>query len=131
MSKVENALKVMVLDTKIRGWMWRNDPKAMKQALNALEMDMVDRSRMDGTGHNDFKSWDENTAIQFMHLNKKVKVFAGLFIYSGMGYGNYYSTDGNVYWCSTTESYNMAEEDGVDHRFRDALEGHKPVYLGD
>jgi hypothetical protein len=35
-SRMEAALRVMVLDPKISSWLEANDPKALEQALNAL-----------------------------------------------------------------------------------------------
>lgn len=35
--RVANALKVMMLDSRIRGWLVENDPKALQQAVEALD----------------------------------------------------------------------------------------------
>jgi len=39
MQKLVNALKVVVLDKKISGWLKENDPKALEQIIDALESD--------------------------------------------------------------------------------------------
>jgi hypothetical protein len=35
-ARLRNALKVLVLDAKIRAWLEANDPKALEQAMRAL-----------------------------------------------------------------------------------------------
>ena len=59
------------------------------------------------------------------------KPFPGLFFYEAWGYGNYYSSDGNKYWCQTSEGHRLAARDGLDMKVIDALENYQPVYLGD
>lgn len=57
--------------------------------------------------------------------------FPGLFYYSGFGYGNYYSTDGSVYWGTESEARAQAAQEGVECQYVDSLEGYQAVYLGD
>lgn len=62
---------------------------------------------------------------------REIHPFPGLFWYSGFGYGNYYSTDGTVYWGSFSQARQMAENESVKLVYVDSLEGYKAVYLGD
>ena len=63
---------------------------------------------------------------------REVTPYPGLFWYSGFGYGNYFSGDGNVYWAARSEAYELARLDGLKMESIDSLEGYRPVYfLGD
>lgn len=76
------------------------------------------------------RPWTEGDIVKFV-TGKPLKVFAGLYFYSGFGYGDYYSTDGKVYWGSSSESAELAKRDGVKRDYIDSFTGYKPVYLGD
>jgi hypothetical protein len=62
---------------------------------------------------------------------REVRPFAGLFYYHGLGYGEYFSTDGYAYNCLRSEACVLAAQDGKRMETIDSLEGYKAVYLGD
>jgi hypothetical protein len=41
-----NALQVMLLDRRIRGWLEQNDPKALQQALDAIHSTETDNPHL-------------------------------------------------------------------------------------
>lgn len=69
--------------------------------------------------------------FKFIHSNRTIKLKPGLFIYSGFGMGEYYSSDGFKYWCLTSEARAQAEKENVKYDSQDSLEGYKATYLGD
>ena len=63
----------------------------------------------------DIKSpWKEGNTFRYVEYERRGRVFAGLFLDSGLGMGGYYSIDGWCYWCSKSESVQFAKEDGVE-----------------
>ena len=86
---------------------------------------------MDGQGKNNFRKWDMENALFKYADGSECKINAGTFVYSGFGYGYYYSINGNKYWCKRSESRDMALEDGVNYLERDSLNQHHTPYLGD
>ena len=62
---------------------------------------------------------------------REVTPFPGLFWYSGFGYGDYFSNDGNRYWTSRSEAHELARLDGLKMEAIDSLEGYQATYLGD
>ena len=55
----------------------------------------------------------------------------GLFVYSGFGTGNYYSSDGKIYSCSTSEASEMARLEQVEWRHIDSFNYYQSTYVGD
>ena len=60
-----------------------------------------------------------------------IKVYAGLYFYHGFGYGEYFSSDGFVYWGNSSDARGMAKAENVTMHYIDAFTGYRPVYLGD
>lgn len=53
------------------------------------------------------------------NLPQTFKVFAGLFWYRGFGMGEYFSSDGGVYWVGATRAHAMAEDEKVSFHWED------------
>lgn len=79
----------------------------------------------------DFRSgcWKEGEVV-ILENNESLEVFAGLFLYSGFGMGNYFSKNGSIVWRKSTNANNQAKEEEVSFRYVDRLNGYKGTYLG-
>lgn len=56
----------------------------------------------------------------------------GLFLYSGLGMGDYYSKTGVKVWMPNDKSPRLlAEAEGVRFYFEDSFSGYQRTYLGD
>lgn len=62
---------------------------------------------------------------------REIVPFAGLFYYSGFGYGYLYISPENREWMDRTEALKKCHELGLKYEFVDSLEGYQSVYLGD
>jgi hypothetical protein len=59
-----------------------------------------------------------------------IEIFAGLFLYSGFGMGNYYSaTENEIFWCGSTEARKRAEAEGVLYVYYDSKDWTKDPKL--
>ena len=64
--------------------------------------------------------WNGRTTVM-VGADHKTKIWpkAGLFIYSGFGGGNYFSTTGKVVQCGPSDARGLAEKEGVTYVNRD------------
>lgn len=101
------------------GAIWGTRPKVMTtDEIHAEE------AWLDGGG----KSWKPGDTAKFGRNNERdVQVFSGLFRYSGMGMGNYYSASQRVDWIDTTEAQRKAKEEGVRFVYWDAEQAFDPA----
>ena len=77
------------------------------------------------------RPWKEGDERQFAGSKYKIKVREGLYWYHGFGCGEWFSSDGNVYWGTSSELRTLASVKGEGFEWVDSLQGYKPTYLGD
>ena len=101
------------------GAIWGTRPKVMTtDEIHAEE------AWLDGGG----KGWKPGDTAKFGRNNERdVQVFSGLFRYSGMGMGNYYSASQRVDWIDTTEAQRKAKEESVRFVYWDAEQAFDPA----
>jgi hypothetical protein len=73
------------------------------------------------------RQWKEGDTFAFYGSGERAPVKAGLFVYSGLGMGNYYSSDGFIYDCSTTEAHQIALRDDVPYEYVDSFRHYKSI----
>lgn len=71
-----------------------------------------------------------DTQVVGRELAARIEIFAGLFLYSGFGMGNYYSaTENETFWCGATEARSRAEAEGVLYVYYDSKDWTKDPTL--
>jgi hypothetical protein len=101
------------------GAMWDTQPKVMtSDEIRAEE------AWLDGGS----KVWRAGDTAKFgKNSEREVPVFAGLFRYSGLGMGNYYSAENLVEWTDTTDAQRRAKAEAVPFVYWDAESAFDPV----
>lgn len=101
------------------GAIWDTRPKVMTSDEIRAEEAWLD----DGG-----KVWKLGDIAKFGKNDERdVQVFSGLFRYSGMGMGNYYSASQRVEWIDTTEAQRKSKEEGVRFVYWDAEQAFDPA----
>ena len=84
------------------------------------------RARMDS-----HRTYVEGSQHRYYGSSTTYNCVPGLFVYSGFGGGDYYSIDGNIYACSTSEASDMAKLEQVEWKNIDSFAHYSTVYVGD
>jgi hypothetical protein len=69
--------------------------------------------------------------LQYQGIKNTETARPGLFWYHGFGSGQYFSKDGQFYWCQTDRARELAKEDSLQMQFIDSFRYYHGTYLGD
>lgn len=69
----------------------------------------------------EYDFWGPCTMLKFAGIDKARPAEAGLFWYSGFGWGNYYSATGKVMWLDWSKARKQARKEGVEFAYDDPL----------
>jgi len=77
------------------------------------------------------RQWEADDVVRYHGTDVVRKVFAGLFWYSGLGCGHYYSTDSWCYACDADQAAVLSMQDGVEFKRIDSFDLFRPTAVHD